>query len=241
MEHSSHSVEPAQTGPYNVNLQTDPASPRAEESSLLTLVVTEQPAGDPLRHFDLVHDRLMHLVVVDATLHSFAHLHPQLDQGLFRTSFVFPSAGQYKLWADIKPVGSTQFLTAFRLTVAPRTEPSGPAQREDDRLYSVQLEAPSALHARQEVALKFTVRSSEGNPIEDLQPLMGAGGHCVVISSDLARFLHVHPIEEVETEWRGGPEVVFRTTFPHAGRYRAWAQFQHEDRVITEGFDLAVS
>jgi hypothetical protein len=36
---------------------------------------------------------------------------------------------------------------------------------------------------------------------------MAAGGHSVIISSDLKEFLHVHPMEEVGANWRGGPDI----------------------------------
>ena len=42
---------------------------------------------------------------------------------------------------------------------------------------------------------------------------MAAGGHSVIISSDLKEFLHVHPTEEVDANWRSGPEISFRTSF----------------------------
>jgi hypothetical protein len=43
----------------------------------------------------------------------------------------------------------------------------------------------------------FSISDASGNPITDLEPLMGAGGHSVIISSDKQEFLHVHPTEEV--------------------------------------------
>jgi hypothetical protein len=59
----------------------------------------------------------------------------------------------------------------------------------------------------------------------DLEPLMGAGGHSVIISSNLQEFLHVHPIEEVESNWKGVPHISFRTIFPKSGLYKTWGLF----------------
>src|SRR3712207_6682510 len=44
---------------YNVNVQFDPAVPQAGKSSLLSLVVTEQKIGEPIKDFDIIHDKLM--------------------------------------------------------------------------------------------------------------------------------------------------------------------------------------
>ena len=74
----------------------------------------------------------------------------------------------------------------------------------------------------------------------DLEPLMGAGGHSVIISSDIQEFLHVHPTEEVESNWSGGPYISFRTIFPNPGLYKVWGQFQHKGEIIVADFILRV-
>lgn len=77
-------------------------------------------------------------------------------------------------------------------------------------------------------------------PVMDLEPLMGAGGHSVIISTDIQEFLHVHPTEEVEPNWKGGPHISFRTSFPKPGLYKAWGQFQHKGKIIMADFVLEV-
>lgn len=65
-------------------------------------------------------------------------------------------------------------------------------------------------------------------------------GHSVIISSNIQDFLHVHPVEEVQSDWQGGPEVSFKTKFTNGGLYKIWGQFQHKGRVITVDFILEV-
>ncbi len=88
--------------------------------------------------------------------------------------------------------------------------------------------------------ITFGISYVFGNPITDLEPLMGAGGHSVIVSRDIRQFLHVHPSEEVQSNWRGGPAVSFKTTFIYPGLYKAWGQFQHQGRTITADFILEV-
>ena len=38
----------------------------------------------------------------------------------------------------------------------------------------------------------------------------------------------------------GGPDVMFHTTIPKAGLYKAWGQFMHKGKIITAGFVLNV-
>ncbi|AIF85215.1 hypothetical protein NTE_03185 [Candidatus Nitrososphaera evergladensis SR1] len=93
---------------YNINLQSDPATPEAGKPTKLALVVTEQSIGDPITEFDAVHDKLMHLFIVNRNdLSYFAHLHLQLDNssGIFTVTHTFPESGEYKAWADAKPKG----------------------------------------------------------------------------------------------------------------------------------------
>jgi hypothetical protein len=90
--------------------------------------------------------------------------------------------------------------------------------------------------------MTFEIKDANGKPITNLEPLMAAGGHCVIIDADGREFLHVHPAEEVHDviSWRGGPSVSFLANFPKPGLYRAWGQFQHEGRLLTADFTFEV-
>jgi hypothetical protein len=100
----------------------------------------------------------------------------------------------------------------------------------------------SNLTSGRNVTISFEIRDVNGKPISNLEPLMAAGGHCVIIGADAREFLHVHPAEEVVdvTGWRGGPSVSFLANFPKPGLYRAWGQFQHEGRLVTADFTFEV-
>jgi hypothetical protein len=98
-------------------------------------------------------------------------------------------------------------------------------------------------------------KDANNKPIHNLEPLMAAGGHCVIIDADCHEFLHVHPAEEVGggddddvahrvltrlASRRGGPSISFMANFPKPGLYRAWGQFQHEGRLLTADFTFEV-
>ena len=92
--------------------------------------------------------------------------------------------------------------------------------------------------------MTFEIRDTNGKPITNLEPLMAAGGHCVIIDADSRELLHVHPAEEIPEDvasWRGGPSISFLANFPKPCLYRAWGQFQHEGRLITADFTFEVS
>jgi hypothetical protein len=101
---------------------------------------------------------------------------------------------------------------------------------------------PEQLVAGRDIKMTFEIKDANGKPITNLEPLMAAGGHCVIIDADGREFLHVHPAEEVHEgiNWRGGPSVSFLANFPKPGLYRAWGQFQHEGRLLTADFTFEV-
>jgi hypothetical protein len=253
---ATSSMMPAMTI-YNVNVQFDPATPQAGKPTSLSLIVTEQKVGEPIKQFDIIHDKLMHLVMVNSEdLLHFAHVHPKLDKetGIFNIVHTFAKAGKYKMWIDTKPKGGIQILTAFTFNVEgqPVHSPANivPDQTlvknvvADGQSYQVSLDFQREQHltSGRNVTITFGIRDVNGKPISNLEPLMAAGGHCVIIDSDAREFLHVHPAEEVVdvTGWRGGPSVSFLANFPKPGLYRAWGQFQHEGRLLTADFTFEV-
>jgi hypothetical protein len=260
-DHQQHSTQPKTTttltATYNVNVQFDPATPQAGKPTHLTLIVTEQKVGEPINQFDVIHDKLMHLIIVNSEdLSHFAHIHPKLtkETGIFHITHTFARAGKYKMWIDAKPKGGTQILTAFAFNVEgqPVHSPAAIAHEQtrvknvvvDGQSYQVILNCkPEQLVSGRNVKMTFEIRDANGKPISNLEPLMAAGGHCVIIDADAREFLHVHPAEEITEDvagWRGGPSVSFLANFPKPGLYRAWGQFQHEGRLLTADFTFEV-
>ena len=240
---------------YNVNIRFDPISPEAGKTTELRLYVTDQKLGDSIREFELLHDKLMHIIIVAEDLSYFAHIHPMIkndndNDTTFTISDTFPEPGKYKLWVDFKSKGGNQTLAAFKFNVTgkPVHDPETLVhdgkytKRSLDGQYQIRLKIPDTIIAQNDVDIAFSISDISGSPITNLEPLMAAGGHSVIISSDLREFLHVHPIEDVDANWRGGPDISFKTNFPKSGLYKAWGQFQHQGTVITAaGFILKVT
>lgn len=252
---TTSSMMPASVN-YNVNVQLDPPTPQASKPTHLDLIVTEQKVGEPIKDFDVIHDKLMHLIIVNSEdLSHFAHIHPKLNKetGVFSIVHTFAKAGKYKMWIDAKPKGGIQILTAFPFNVEgqPVHSPTNITSDKtfvkevmtDGQSYQVTLDfQPEKLGVGMDTKMTFEIRDANGKPISNLEPLMAAGGHCVIIGADAREFLHVHPAEEVDdiVSWRGGPSVSFLANFPKPGLYRAWGQFQHEGKLLTVDFTFEV-
>lgn len=133
----------------------------------------------------------------------------------------------------------------------------------------VTMRPDKALRAGQELMLNFAVADERTTkPVTDLQPYLGALAHFVIVSEDGVDFLHAHPMEKTEmaADHGGGgghdatphahgdemktggatapkpsaSEVSAHTSFPRAGLYKVWAQFQRGGRVSTVPFVVRV-
>jgi hypothetical protein len=113
------------------------------------------------------------------------------------------------MWIDVKPKDGMQILTAFAFnvegqpvhipaTIVPDTTSKKKVVIADGQSYQVTLDfQPKPLIARSSVKMTFEIKDANNKPISNLEPLMAAGGHCVIIDADSHEFLHVHPAEEV--------------------------------------------
>jgi hypothetical protein len=191
--------------------------------------------GQPVRDFEVEHEKRMHFIVVRRDGQGFQHLHPELgDDGVWHVELTLPQAGSYRVFADFKHDDEAQTL-ATDLAVdgeadyAPLPAPATSADTGDG--YDVRLDA-GALRAGRESELRFTV-TRDGEAIET-EPYLGAGGHLVALREGDLAYLHVHP------EGHGGDDVSFMTEFPSEGRYRLYLQFKHEGEVHTAEFTQEV-
>lgn len=194
-------------------------------------------AGEPVTAYDEVHEKRLHLIVVRRDLSGFQHLHPELDPetGTWSTD-VDLEPGAWRVFADARPTGGAALVLGADLLVPGRDDPAELAQDAlADSVDGYDVTLGGALTPGREVALTATV-TADGEPVDDLEPYLGAHGHLVVLRQGDLAYLHAHPAEDGSS----GPEVTFHTEFPSAGRYRAFLDFAHGGEVRTAEFTLTV-
>ena len=193
------------------------------------------PDGQPVRDFEVAHEKRMHFIVVRRDGQGFQHLHPELGaDGIWHVRLTLPDAGAYRVFADFKRGGEAQTLAADlgvdgEADYRPLDEPATSADTGDG--YRVQLDA-DAVRAGREAELGFRV-TRDGEAVRT-EPYLGAGGHLVALREGDLAYLHVHPEEH-------GEAVGFMTEFPSEGRYRLYLQFKHDGRVHTAEFTQEVA
>lgn len=200
--------------------------------------------GTVVKALDVVHTKKLHLIIVRSDLSTFDHVHPTPHaDGTLTLDYAFPTPGDYQLYADLTPTGDRNQVFRLSVTVAGTSPPAQsllvtPARASIFGDYRVELRmTPDPPQARDETLLSFTI-SQNGFPVTDLEPYLGAGGHCVALSADTRGYLHSHPLEMGGT--RFGLTITFHALFPRPGLYKVWAQFQHQGRILTADFVVRV-
>lgn len=200
--------------------------------------------GSVVSALDAVHTKKLHLIMISADLSFFDHVHPEPQaDGVLILDYTFPRPGDYVLFADLTPAGDRNQVFRLPVTVAgtpPAKQPllvtPVPAKVYGDYRVAMQA-APAPLLTNDETQLQFSLTES-GKSVPDLEPFLGASGHCVIIAEATQTYLHSHPLETSGT--RFGPAIVFHTQFPRRGRYKIWAQFLHRGQPLTADFVVEV-
>jgi hypothetical protein len=247
---------------YRLDFRTIPPVVVAGRKATLRFKVSHPSYNATIEKFEVVHDRQYHLFVISQDMEYFQHIHPeQLADGTWTIDVMLPKPGYYKVLSDFLPRGgSTQFIARPLVTAG----------------YAGDLAADSA-HLVPDLVLKKTVGditaevsfdppqftaglyghltfqltdTNTGRPVTDLQTYLGAFGHTLIMSEDMADYVHSHPIDLTASDengpkqfmlpvgvdpetLRGGPEVTFEGLMPKPGRYRAWTQFRRNNILYT--------
>jgi len=189
--------------------------------------------GATVEEFDVEHTKRMHVIVVRRDLTGFQHLHPtQSADGEWSVPLRLTEPGTYRVFADFSHDGTPRTLAAALQADGPvRSRPlPAPAASASVDGYEVRL-AGGPARAGQEAELEFTV-TRNGRPTVSVEDYLGAKGHLVALREGDLAFLHVHPDED---------RLRFMATFPSAGRYRLFLQFQVGGEVHTAAFTEEVS
>ncbi|WP_255223004.1 hypothetical protein [Paenibacillus sp. 7541] len=239
--HDSHSDMHSAAGDnYTVDFSFN-GPVRAAENAELTLEVTDSE-GNPVQDFDISHEKLMHLIVVNEDLSFFEHIHPDYEEnGRFTVTTEFPYGGRYKLFADFVPKGQGGMTVSDWMEADGEVAELQPLMADESLIAEVdgkevELTLSNTL-SNEEVILTFDIRDAATKQgIQDLEPYLGAIGHVVILSEDAEHYLHVHPLDGQDT----GPKAEFVTSFPESGVYKIWGQFQHNGEVFTVSFAVEV-
>ena len=251
---------------YRLDFHTVPPVVRPGQKATLRFSIFHPGTGEPIKKFEVVHERQYHLFVISQDMEYFQHIHPaQQADGSWSIDVTLPKAGYYKILSDFLPGGgAVQFLARPLVTAgyagdlaanSARLVPDTVLTKTVDDVTASLSYDPATFIAGLYGHLNFHLTdTATRRPITDLQTYLGAFGHTLIMSEDMADYVHSHPLDIVATpddggppeflippgadleKLRGGPDVTFDGLVPKAGRYRAWTQFRRNDKVYTFAF-----
>jgi hypothetical protein len=212
--------------------------------SALRITLRDPESGRPVPGFATIHERLLHLFIIDRRLEYFQHVHPTpAGNGRFELRQVVPP-GAYVILADFLPQGGRSQMLQRAIVTPGYAGPAFPPapdlsiDRATEKTVAgirVQIET-GPVKAGKEALFRFTLTDAATDaPVTDLEPFLGAPGHLLIVNADLTEADHVHPDESSSR----GPAITFQPLLPAAGLYKLWLQFQRHGAVSTIPFVVA--
>jgi hypothetical protein len=232
--------------PVEVKLVADRAPATGVESHYTLTLVTSD--GQTLRPSELAvtQTRKLHLLVVDASLEDYQHIHPEPDgdSGDWTFSFTPQRPGPYRVYAQFIPsLSLREMIGETQIIVPGDTGPSvhrGLAPfRDGDYVFNLGTSA-ATLTAGEDATLTLSVQRADGGKVQ-LQPVMGTFAHLVAFDPSRDGVAHLHPTLTGKETDPTHPELSFVINLAQPGHYRIWGQVELDGRERYVPFDVEVA
>ena len=220
--------------PYLWNVERDPAgyelllehhdSAVAGANAGFTFTV-KTPPGETIKE--------MHVFITDSDLHTYQHVRPVNDKGVYRFSYDAPWAGRYRfeivfmtahgwinLRRDVSMKGGGQHIV--------------PGKDPGDEDYAVKITLyPKKIYAEHVGTFLYEIKY-KGNPLRDREKIDGFDMLLAAWDEDRREFVYATPAQNL-----GGPEVAVSLVFMKPGKHAVFAEFKH--RGVIRRVDLVIT
>lgn len=235
-----HMDKAPEKGNFQMQLTTSPQTIEAGKTATLSFTPKNKDNTSAAVPLEVQHEKKIHLIVVSEDLSWFNHIHPEYQaDGSYSVTETFPNGGNYILYADYKPSGSTHQLEKINVAVKGKSVPAKTyttiQNTATSDAYTVTLKPDDGVFISNK-AIHFDgvfTKNGKSFDVNQLQNYLGAKGHMVGINTETKEYVHLHP--EVE-----GTILHFHTTFEKAGTYRVWLQFMADGKLHTVDFLIKV-
>ena len=198
------------------------------------------PDGSLLLPHELAvtHTRRIHLMLIDGSLRSYHHLHPEAigDSGDYRVRFT-PRSETYRYFAEFVPKRSRMLAVADGIL---NVEPGAVVSETEPVPIAFALEGiEKPLRPNRDHRLVLRLRNEQpGEPLP-LEETMDAFAHLVGFEDSLSGYAHMHPLT-VDPEIGETAEMEFLFHPTRSGSFRIWVQIRADGRDIFRPFDVQV-
>ena len=236
---------------YSAEIETVPYRVGTGENAKITVGVKSRDTKKSVSSFDDLGATPLHLFLVKDDLSAFFHEVPKAESdGEFAVPFVvpfaFPSAGQWRIWADVAPKNAGELLLPGKIEVSgvrPLRVLLGPTTggtvRSSDGSVLVSLKT-SRLTAKVLQSVAFDLRDARGGDVTDLQPFGGSLAYFAAANERNGDAFVVARADETDPRNGRSGTIAFLVRFPQSGIYKIWLQFQRSGGVSTTPFVVRV-
>jgi len=189
-------------------------------------------SGIPVTKYEVNHEKIFHLIIVDDQLNQYYHLHPKnFGDGKFQIERHL-NDGSYKAFIDIKPKNLKYVVKPVQFQIGKNAVVHNVHLTPDTKL-TKEVEGKtvtlnmSTHKAGQPVTLDFKLDKS------NLEPYLGAMGHVVILDEHGTTYLHVHPEKN--------DQPIFATHFENPGIYKVYAEFKQQGVVRVFPFVVKIN
>ena len=233
----------------------------------LYMRLQEAATGLPPQGLEIVHEKPVHMFLVSQDLSDFQHVHPALvAPGLLEIPATFSKTGPYSVFAQFKPIQQAEQTVSTQFQVPGPPMPLKPLQLDTtdtktcldkDQAGAMQaytyriVNLPSAVGQ----PIRFQVHVlKNGQPVQQIDPFLGAAGHAIIVSANHEAFAHAHAMDGM-SPMANMPGCTMAMPMPHnlaqlnfesdaviqrPGVYKAWIQTQVDGRVKTVDWTFCV-
>src|SRR5438552_13264858 len=104
---------------YRLDFRTIPAVVKPGQKTKLLFRIFHPGTGEPIKKFEIVHERQYHLFVISQDMEYFQHIHPEEQpDGTWSIDVTLPKPGYYKVLSDFMPGGGASQFIARPLVTA---------------------------------------------------------------------------------------------------------------------------
>ncbi len=200
--------------------------------------------------YKIEHEKRMHVIVASHDLSQFQHVHPIFDTGtnsFTLPGFSFPTAGVYRIFTDFVADShnaidndkmSDHEGVQYQDVIVGKpsndeVKPLGPPTNSDIVDGNTIKLTIKPGKSKTDKVLDFVI-ARDSKPVTDIQKYLGALGHLVVLREGDLEYIHTHALTTDIDSQTG--TVSFDVDFKQSGSYKAFAQFQHDNKVLTTSF-----
>lgn len=235
---------------YSIQMMSPPLTTKGKPTTLAFQLI-DNKTGRALTEAELAttHTKKLHTMIIDSSLTDYHHVHPEYDpeRKLFTCQFTPNLQAPYRMWSDFTVLGEkrpTQLkndISNIRsYNLPPRIAHTSHVEGAG---FSVDISSTKPLRAGEEAILQVDIRDASGQPVTDLEPIMGAFGHLAGFSRDGNFFTHSHPMshEPQSADERGFGQLRFHLTPPTDEPTKFFLQVQRHGQIITIPFGQMVA